>query len=384
MATSRQRVESVDLLRGVIMVLMALDHVREFFYPLIDPSDLTQTTVPLFFTRWITHICAPVFFLLIGVGSSLSLRRKSKRELSRFLLTRGLWLIVADVTFMRWAWQFNVDYRVTVVGTLFAIGGAMVTLAPLVYLPTSWVTAFGLILIAGHNALDAIHSSNPLWVLLHSPDYLLNTPRVVAGASYVLIPWVGVTALGYGLGQVYAWEPERRRRFLLRAGLAVTAAFVVLRAINRYGDPVPWTAQKTATLTVLAFLNTSKYPPSLLYLLMTLGPALMLLSVMDRGTPPALRPALVFGRVPLFYYLVHLPLIHLLAVLTSLTRYGQAHWFFESPDPMHWPFTRPPDWGFSLPIVYAIWVLVVVMMYPLCRWFAGVKRRRNDPWLSYL
>jgi uncharacterized membrane protein len=212
---------------------------------------------------------------------------------------------------------------------------------------------------------------------------VLNTPAHVVFAAYPLIPWVGVTAIGFSLGQVYSWEPARRRAFLLRTGLAFSAAFVVLRWINVYGDPVRWTVQKSALFTVLSFLSVIKYPPSLLFLLMTLGPALVLLSAVDRGTPRVLEPARIIGKVPMFYYVLHFALIHLLAVATCLVRYRSAHWMFESPDLGHYPFSAPPGWGFPLPVVYLVWGLVVVLMYPLCRWFAALKQRRSDAWLSY-
>ena len=202
--------------------------------------------------------------------------------------------------------------------------------------------------------------------------------------AYPLIPWIGVTALGYALGQIYSWEPERRRTFLLRAGLALTSAFLVLRGANIYGDPARWSAQGTTLFTALSFLNTTKYPPSLLFLLMTLGPAMLLLRAVDGSTPRWLKAALAIGKVPLFYYMLHFSLIHLLAVLTCYARYGSAHWMFESPTLANYPFTAPPGWGFSLPVVYLVWAVVVVAMYPPCRWFAALKQRRSDPWLSYL
>ena len=382
----RGRVESVDLVRGVIMILMALDHTRDFFgIPGQNPTDLQTASAPLFLTRWITHFCAPVFFLLAGTGARLSLRRKSKGELSRFLLTRGLWLIFLDLVLVRClGYQFNFDYRVTLLLVLWALGWAMITLGLLVYLPALLVSAFGVVTIAGHNLLDGVKSTNPLWSILHAPGFVLNTPDHVVFTIYPLVPWVGVTAAGYGLGQVYGWETQRRRAFLIRLGLALTLAFAAIRWLNVYGDPSPWSPQGTPLFTVLSFLNTTKYPPSLLFLLMTLGPAMIFLSAVDGATPAALRPALVFGKVPLFYFLLHFPLIHLLAVATCLVRYGTAHWMFESPDLGNYPFTPPPGWGYSLPVVYLVWVFVVIAMYPLCRWFAAVKQRRSEAWLSYL
>jgi uncharacterized membrane protein len=381
----RVRIESIDVVRGVIMILMALDHVRDFFGNSgLNPTNPATTTISLFFTRWITHFCAPVFFLLTGTGAYLSLGRKSKRELSQFLFTRGLWLIVLELTVTRClGWQFNLDYQVVMLIVLWALGWAMIVLSVLVYLPASIVTTFGVVMIATHNLFDSVQSSNPLWSILHSPNFIVNHPGRVVFVGYPLIPWIGVTAAGYGLGQIYSWPPERRKAFLLPLGLGLTAAFFVLRAINVYGDPLRWTTQKSPAFTVLSFLNTTKYPPSLLYLLMTLGPALLLLWAVDAGTPQWLRPALIIGKVPMFYYLLHIPLIHLIAVAVCYARYGQAHWMFESPGLGQFPITQPPEWGYSLPIVYLVWACVVLALYPLCRWFAGLKQRRNDAWLSY-
>ncbi len=386
MAENGKRLESIDVVRGMIMIIMALDHTRDFFgIPGQSPTNLATASAGLFLTRWITFFCAPVFFLLTGTGAFLSLSRKSPAELSRFLLTRGLWLIFLELGVLRcFSYQFNVDYRVTMLLVIWALGWAMITLSALVRLPAAVVTALGVVLIAGHNLLDSVQSANPIWSILHSPGFVLNSPQHVVFVAYPLIPWIGVTAVGFGLGQVYRWDTDRRRTFLLRLGLSLTLAFVVIRGINIYGDPSPWTHQGTPLFTVLSFLNTIKYPPSLLFLLMTLGPAVVFLWAVDRGTPRMLRPALVIGKVPLFYYLLHFPLIHLLAVATCYVRYGSAHWMFESPDLAHYPFTAPPGWGYSLPVVYLAWVAVVVAMYPLCRWFAALKQRRSDVWLSYL
>jgi uncharacterized membrane protein len=374
-APKRVRIESIDVVRGVIMILMALDHVRDFFgNSAFNPTDPATTTVPLFFTRWITHFCAPVFFLLTGTGAYLALAKKTKKELSGFLFTRGLWLIFLELTVTRClGWQFNFDYHVTL----------LLVLSALVYLPASVVTAISVVMIATHNLFDSVESSNPLWSILHSPNFIINNPGRKVFVTYALIPWIGVTAAGYGLGQIYRWPSARRRSLLLWLGTALTAAFVILRAINRYGNPVPWSAQRSPAFTVLSFLNTTKYPPSLLYLLMTLGPALLFLWAVDAGTPRWLRPALTIGKVPMFYYLLHIPLIHLLAVAVCYARYGQAHWMFESPRLRDFPITAPPGWGYSLPIIYLIWAAVVLTLYPLCSWFAALKQRRSDAWLSY-
>jgi uncharacterized membrane protein len=381
----RVRLESIDVLRGVIMIVMALDHTRDFFSnSSFNPTDPATTTIPLFFTRWITHFCAPTFFLLTGTGAYLSLRKKSKSELSKFLFTRGLWLIFVEIVVFRcFGWQWNFDYHLLMLNVLWALGWAMIVLSVLVYLPSWLVATFGVAMIATHNLLDSIQSSNPLWTILHSPNFLLNTPEHIIAVPYVLIPWVGVTAAGYGLGQVFGWTPDRRKAFLRRLGIGLTMAFIVIRSVNIYGDPLRWTTQKSAAFTVLSFLNTTKYPPSLLYLLMTVGPAILILWLVDGRTPQFLQPALTVGKVPMFYYLLHVPLIHLIAVIVCYVRYGQAHWMFESTTLGNFPITKPPGWGYSLPVVYMIWIFVVLALYPLCSWFADLKQRRSDAWRSY-
>ena len=389
----RDRIESIDLVRGLIIILMALDHVRDFFGdPGARPTDLATATTALFFTRWITHICAPVFFLLTGTGAYLTRARMSPGRLSRFLVTRGLWLILLELLVVRFALQFNVDYQVTVITVLWALGWSMIVLAGLVWLPLWAIALFGVVLVTGHNALDGIAGTMGassgwlarLWVVLHQPGFLYRDGHSVL-ISYVLIPWVGVTALGYVLGAVYEWSAGARQRFLARLGLALITAFIVLRFSNVYGDPFPWAWQSTALRTLMSFINTTKYPPSLLFLLMTLGSALLLLRVFDARTPALLRPALAFGRVPLFFFVLHFYLIHLLAVAASYLRYGEVAEMFRSPDIGHFPFSAPPGWDVGLPLIYLTWICVVAALYPLCRWFAAVRlRHREWWWLSYL
>ena len=390
-APARVRIESVDVVRGVIMILMALDHTRDYFGDLAaSPTNLATASAGLFMTRWITHLCAPVFFLLTGTGASLARRRRSTGELSRFLFTRGLWLILLElVVFRCLILQFNFDYQTTVLTVLWALGWAMIVLSALVWLPASVVTAIGAVVIVTHNLLDPVSASTlgslaPLWNALHGPGVLFTDGRHMVFAAYPLIPWVGVTAVGYGLGEIYRWDGARRRALLLRMGLALTAAFVVLRAVNVYGDPNRWAVQGTPLFTLLSFVNTTKYPPSLLFLLMTLGPALLFLRAVDERTPALLRPALIIGKVPMFYFLLHFLLIHLLTVVAALLRYGEVHWMFESPSLDKFPITQPPGWALPLPAVWLIWMSIPVMLYPLCRWFAGVRQRRGDWWLSYL
>ncbi len=376
------------------MVIMALDHTRDFFSKdfAFDPTDLDKTFPALFLTRWITHYCAPVFIFLAGTGAFLSSTRgKSTRELSWYLLTRGLWLVLLEVTWVRClGWQLNFDYHFAMGIVIWAIGWSMVALAGLVFLPLRWVTTFGILMIACHNLFDSVEpqswgSLGWLWKILHSGGILVPAEGYHFAAGYPLIPWVGVMAAGYGFGALWLREPVERRKRLIRLGTLLTALFVLLRAINVYGDPDAWSGQKNALFTLFSFLNCHKYPPSLLYLLMTLGPALLALAALDRGTPRSLQPVLVFGRVPLFFYLLHLPLIHALAVLTSYLHFGQADWWFANPsEGPNAPHARPADYGYSLSVVYLIWLGVVFALYPLCRRFADVKRRRREPWLSYL
>ena len=384
----RSRVESIDLLRGIIMVIMALDHVRDFFGdPAASPTDLSTTTAALFFTRWITHICAPVFFLLTGTGAYLTLVRMSKSQLSRFLVTRGLWLLFLELVVMRFALQFNLDYHVTIITVLWALGWSMIVLSALLWLPLWAIACFGAVLIFGHNAFDATGMArgvDPLWMFLHQPGVVYRGSHTVVQVSYVLIPWVGVTAMGYVLGAAYRREAAFRQRWLLTLGSALVAGFVVLRLLDLYGDPAPWSAQRTPLWTLMSFLNTTKYPPSLLFLLMTLGPALLLLRAFDGRVPPALRPALIIGKVPLFFYVLHFYLIHLGVVAVSYLRYGEVSETFESPDLGHFPFSAPPGWNVGLPAIYALWIVVVLALFPLCRWYAALRQRERSWWLSYL
>lgn len=381
----RPRVDAVDIARGLIMILMALDHTRDFFgVPGVDPTNLATTTPALFLTRWITHLCAPMFFLLIGTGARLSLRKQSIGALSRFLLSRGAWLIVAELTLARLAYQFNADYHVTMLLVLWAAGWCMIALAALVHAPARVVLSLGLLIIAGHNLLDAVRIPHWWWTVLHTPGFVINRPGLVVFAVYPILPWIGVSAVGYALGAVYDWERTRRRRMLARIGAAAVASFVLLRAVNLYGDPSRWAVQPSALFTVFSFANTTKYPPSLLYLLMTLGPALLLLAWVDREETRRFAPALLIGRVPFFYYVVHFASIHALAALVFAVRYGSAVGMTRSPDLAHYPFSAPPGWGYTLPVVYGVWLLIVLWMYPLCRWFAGVKQRNPHPLLSYL
>jgi len=384
--SARARVEAIDAVRGAIMIVMALDHTRDFFgIPGQNPTNLASASAALFLTRWVTHFCAPVFFLLMGTGAFLAGQRRGAGEMSRFLVSRGAWLIFLELVVMRcFAYQFNVDYRLTMLLVLWALGWALIALAVMVRLPIALTAAIGALMVAGHNLLDPVRSAHPLWRILHAPGVVLDLSGHVVFVAYPLVPWIGVTALGYALGKAYTWPAERRRALLVRLGVALTLAFLVVRGLNVYGDPSPWTPQRDALFTGLSFLNTTKYPPSLAFLLMTCGPALLALAWAEAR--PALWPRalLAFGRVPLFYFMLHFVLIHAAAAIVCAVRYGSAHWMFESPDLANYPFTPPPGWGFSLPIVYLVWAGVVTATYPCCRWFAAVKAERRTAWLSYL
>ena len=386
----RERVQSIDILRGAIMIIMALDHTRDFTHwaaTQFTPENLTRTWPALFLTRWITHFCAPMFMFTAGLGAYLWMQRggRTKGELSRFLLTRGLWLIVLDVTVSRFSLNFSLDYSVLILLVLWALGACMVMLAGLIHLPTRWLTVVSIAFIALHNLTDKVKAAQfgslaPLWNILHdrSPIKIGNHLLIV---GYTLMPWFAVMALGYCCGVVFTWAPERRQRFLVRIGLATTIAFVVLRAINIYGDPSRWATQKSAAMTLVSFLNTTKYPPSLLFLLMTVGPALVVMGWLEHVRLRESNPLIVFGRTPLFFFLIHMFIGHLLAVAMDYARY---HQFFWDPLNMTGKADLPPGFGWSLWTSYAAWITVVLLSYPLCRWYAGLKKAGRYWWLSYL
>jgi uncharacterized membrane protein len=384
-APGHLRLSAVDHLRGLVMVLMVLDHTREFFAVFtIDPTDLSKTNLLLFLTRWITHFCAPVFVFLAGTGAFLAhARGKSRRDLAVFLVTRGLWLMLLEITLVKLGWFFRLDYSFVLLQVIWTIGAAMVALAGLIVLPIPVIAAIGLTIVLGHNLFDGslketLQSLGNASVLLR-PGALQPRPGMTVHCAYPLIPWLGVMALGYAFGPILMLPHHRRRRLIFGMGALLTVAFFVLRPLNVYGDPVPWTSQSSWSLTVVSFLNCQKYPPSLLYLLMTLGPALMLLSWFDGGTGAIGRRLVEFGRVPLFFYLLQWPVVHLLAILNAMARGEPVGWFFKDA-----PFNPPPGYGYGLGMVYLMWAVAVLLLYFPCRWFAEVKRRRRDAWLSYL
>ncbi|HEV8393736.1 MAG TPA: heparan-alpha-glucosaminide N-acetyltransferase domain-containing protein [Vicinamibacterales bacterium] len=388
------RLTAIDMLRGLAIVVMAIDHVRDYFLigtsadPMTDPN----VSAGLFAARWITHFCAPVFVLLAGTSAGLMSGRKTRSELGRFLFTRGVWLIAVEVFVIATAWSFapggipEAGGRAwTAMQVIWAIGGSMVALSGLQWLGRNACLALGVAVVVGHNLLDPIWPASqlfdqqwPLWVALHSP---MSTPAgpFLFVFRYPLLPWIGVMLLGFGVSRVFELPPGRRNALLLRGGVVVTLGFVLLRASGFYGDPNPWQLQPGGLVsTVIDFLNTTKYPPSLLFLLMTLGPAAVLCALADR-VPRAINDVLVtFGRAPFAFYVAHLYLIHLLSVLLGVAQ------GFTAGQTMTMGRFYPSGFGVGPFATFAVWVLVVAALYPLCRWVAGVKARRRDWWLSYL
>ncbi len=387
-----QRIRSIDLLRGIVMVLMALDHTRDFFSnAFYDPLDLARTTQALFFTRWTTHFCAPTFVVLAGMGAYLyGARGRPSIEVARYLLIRGLLLIVLEFTLVHFGWFFSFDDHYLLAQVIWMIGWCMLLLAGLIALrmPVWLLTLIGILMIAGHNLLDNIHADQLgslrwLWIVLHQPGILEFARGWQMFVLYPLVPWMGVMAVGYGLGPILLQPPEERRKWFWRLGVGMTLAFILIRWMNLYGEPQAWIPYPDEMLNLLSFINTTKYPPSLLFLLMTLGPALILLALLDRVTVSNLLARIfsIFGRVPLFYYVLHLSLIHAFAVLISYIRYGDASWLFGT----GWMFRRalPPEYGYELPGVYLAWIGVLILLYPLCRWFARYKEQNRSRWLGY-
>jgi uncharacterized membrane protein len=379
-ATPTPRVASVDLIRGAVMILMAIDHVRVYAgLPAGGP------TPGIFFTRWITHFCAPAFIFF--AGTSAFFYGRSHAGLSRFLLTRGAWLVFLELTFVRVAWTFNFDFaQYELAGVIWAIGWCMILMAGLVKLPVRTVGIIGVLIIALHNAVGGpIAGMLPSWLgkilyigFWEGPiQFGANGPNLMV--LYSIVPWIGVMAAGFAFGQILLMEPARRNRHCWRLGLGATALFVLLRAISVYGDPQPWDAARG----FLGFLNTTKYPASLIFLLMTLGPTIALVPLLEGARGTVARWVTVFGRVPFFYYMLHIPVIHALALVVSQIRLGAVSpWLFTN-HPMGNP-EPPAGYMWSLGTLYLVWAVALVLLYFACRWFADLKSRRSDWWLKYL
>lgn len=393
------RISEIDLLRGLVIVLMALDHVRDYFHAGsfgINPLDPEQTTPWLYVTRWITHLCAPTFVFLAGVSAYLQFARgKTTPNLSRFLLTRGLWLVFLELTVISFGWSFGFPYALFM-QVIWAIGWSMIALAALVWLPRVAVLAIGVTIIAGHNLLDPISAENAglAWTFLHDGGLVFAGEQPIGLAAYPLLPWIGIIAFGYGLGAIFEQPPAKRDRSVLMLGLAMLAAFFVLRWLNVYGDPAfatgpeafarDWREQSTIGAAAMVFFDVQKYPPSLQFTLVTLGIVLTIFPFLSR-LPGAVRSVLnTFGAVPFFFYILHIYLIHLLAIAANAALGRDVTGMFNY---MINAFFRPEllsGLGFSLGWTYAAWIVVLALLYPLCRYWQQLKARRRDWWLSYL
>jgi uncharacterized membrane protein len=388
-----KRIESIDILRGIVMVIMALDHVRDYFHPSGDPLDMTTTTPLLFFTRWITHFCAPVFVFLSGTSIYLQSLRKTKKVLQTFLIKRGLWLIFIEIAVISFAWTFNPNYNLIILQVIWAIGISMVLLGLLVRLPFNVILITGLIIVFGHNLLD-IPESTPgfhagfWWNLLHNgffTAYPISQSHVLL-IIYPFVPWVGLMMLGYCTGVFFSqkFSIQKRRKILNGIGIFLIILFIAVRFTNEYGNPEPWSIQKNSLFTLMSFINVHKYPPSLLFMCITIGPAFLLLSFFEKiknGFTSAIK---IYGRVPFFYYVIHLYAIH---IVSAIFVFAKGHTFSEATSingDLPFYFLAAKD-GYSLLIVYIVWISIVIALFPLCKWYNNYKTNHKEKWwLSYL
>ncbi len=389
----KDRIQSIDLLRGLIMIIMALDHTRDFFHKeglTGDPLNADTTTSILYFTRWITHFCAPTFVFLSGLSAWLQSQRKTKKELSRFLISRGFWLIFVDLTIMSLGLTADIHFSYFVLETLWSIGASMVILGLVIRLPFNVILALGLIIFFGHNLLDFaenVREGNvPIWwSLLHRVNIVPLWGNHSLFIFYPFLSWTGLMLLGYCCGKLFTdTTPERRKKILRTTGITAILFFIALRWTNIYGDPRPWVEQKTTLKTFFAFMNVQKYPPSLLFLCATVGPGLIFLALVKNTGSKLVKVISVYGRVPFFYFIVHFYILHIATVIMYLSRgHSLAEGMAGIPG-LPFKFAAPGE-GYSLAVVYAIWVAVVIIMYPLCKWYDNYKTNHKEKWwLSYL
>lgn len=403
-AKLKGRIYSIDFLRGIVMMIMLLDHTRDFVHAGAlshDPTDPATTTAAVFFTRWITHFCAPAFIFLSGVSIYLQkMNGKSNAQLSRFLWTRGLWLVLLEFTVVRFGITFNLDYSFFgMAQVIWVIGVSMIVMAAFIYFPAKIVGAFGVMMIVLHNLLDGFQVppqiafmgmpppdlGQSIWIIFHQ----MGIVHIFGGTSqimfaYPLIPWIGVMAAGYAFGTIYGLEAEKRRKLLFALGGAATFLFVLIRSINVYGDPVPWKYQDSSVATVLSFFNTTKYPPSLLFLLMTLGPSFLVLALTNRIDGRAFwqRISITFGRVPMFYYVLQWFTAHGMGIVITYFAGKEIGYYFVNM--MDMGPSAPPGHGFPLWVVYLAWIAGLIILYPLCLWWGNLKGRNKHWALSYL
>ncbi len=388
------RLSEIDALRGLAIIIMALDHLRDFcsLSTQQDPMANPDISLSMFLTRWITHFCAPVFILLAGTSAGLMVNRKSPRELFRFLFTRGLWLLFVEWFVISTAWTFapggieQVGGRtIVIMQVIWAIGASMIVLSIISRFGRTFCLASGIAISVLHNLLDFVwpasklfDQAQPPWVLLHSQVTYSFGPFLLI-FIYPLLPWIGVMLLGFGIASVFERAADVRNKILFRSGIAMIAAFLIIRALDLYGDPNTWIFQPAGFKpTIMDFLNTTKYPPSLSFLLMTLGPASVFCAMASHITGPVKNTLVMYGHVPFAFYVAHFYVIHALSILLGVLQ------GFNARDFLTYHMYYPSGYGLPLPGIYALWLLVLLILYPFCRWFAGVKARRRDWWLSYL
>ena len=389
------RINSIDMLRGLVMIIMALDHCRDFFHKEAwtdDPTNLLTTTPFLFFTRWITHLCAPTFVFLTGASAWFQSLRKTKKELSAFLITRGLWLILIEITVVTFSFSFDPHFSIIGLQTIWSIGISMVILGLVIWLPFTAIFILGSIIVFGHNSLDYYErtlKADPAWWyhFLHLPGFFRLSATHTLAVLYPFLSWSGLMMLGYCFGNLFLrFEGMQRKKMIFWLSIGVLTVFVVLRLMNGYGDPDPWSKQKNSVFTFLSFMNVHKYPPSLLYMCATIGISLLFLAFAGKGTSALAKFITVYGRVPFFYYIIHFYLIHTICAILFLAR---GHSFAEGVHPNSQAFLPNfilPHEGYSLWVVYAVWIFVVLSLYPLCKWFSDYKlqHQKEKKWLSYL
>lgn len=387
---TKPRIQSIDLLKGLVMVIMALDHVRDYFHYsafFFDATDPEQTTWPIFLTRFITHFCAPAFSFLAGTSAFIIGKRKSPSELSSFLFKRGLWLVFVEIIIVNLGWKFDLNFTHISLATIWQLGVSMIVLAVLIHLPKKVILAFSLVIIFGHNLLDNIHfEGSYFWAMIHQPQKIEFAEGHLVVFAYSLLPWIAVMSLGYCFGSLYdsSFEAQKRKRILNILGLSSLALFFILITFNTYGDPVKWTNYGDTSKTLMSIFNVSKYPPSLLYLLVTLGCSLLFLANTEKLKGKVVNFFCVFGRVPFFYYILHIYLIHFMAVFAAeFTGFG---WRIMVSMPTF--VTRVEalkGYGFNLITVYLVWIFVIILLYPLCKKFDAYKQSHKEKWwLSYL
>lgn len=387
------RINSVDLLRGLIMVIMALDHTRDFFHSTAwnrNPLDLSITTPYLFFTRWITHFCAPTFVFLSGVSIYLQSFRKTKKELSAFLIKRGLWLILLELTLVNFSFSFDIYFTTITLQVIWAIGISMFILGLIIRLPYQALLVIGLVIVFGHNLMDYVEQRPNqqlpfVWDLIHRASFHPVGKSHFIGILYPFLPWTGVMILGYCCGKLFSKDvdPTYRRKMLVGLGLMIIGFFIIVRATNIYGDPAKWSTRNNFLFSILSFINTTKYPPSLLFLCMTIGPGLIFLALTEGIQNRLTRIITVYGRVPLFYFVVHFYILHTVSMLLFFTRGHTLQEGLNAPKGFPVNFIIPGD-GYRLTIVYLIWIGIVLVMYPLCKWYGDYKASKKKWWLSYL